>query len=94
VTPQNIELGDRVQDRITGVKGIVIGYTYWLYGCERVILQPETLHDGRPVDTVQIDADQVTIVKKGAVHPVSGLPSPRRAGSRPNVQRSPEVRRR
>jgi hypothetical protein len=31
-----VNLGDKVKDRITGLEGIAIGVTTWLYGCRRV----------------------------------------------------------
>jgi hypothetical protein len=62
-----IELGDRIKDRITKVEGIAVGITYWLYGCVRIVIQPEGLKDGKPLDTVCVDAPQCDIVKKAAV---------------------------
>jgi len=62
-----VELGDRVQDKITGLKGIVVGITNWLYGCRRVVVQPEEAKDGKPAETFHVDEPQVEIVKKGAV---------------------------
>ena len=62
-----IELGDRVKDKISGVRGICIGYHYWLYGCERVTIQPEEHKEGRPAEGVCVDAAQVEIVRKGVI---------------------------
>jgi len=62
-----IELGDRVKDKITGLKGIVVGITNYLYGCQRIMVQPEETKDGKPVDTFYVDAPQLESVKKGAV---------------------------
>ncbi len=66
-TQGGITLGDRVRDRISGVRGICIGYTYWLYGCERVTIQPEESKDGKPAEGICIDAAQCEIVKSAVV---------------------------
>lgn len=62
-----VELGDRVKDRITGLKGIAVGITNYLYGCKRVAVQPETEKDGKPADTFFVDEPQLEIMKKGAL---------------------------
>jgi hypothetical protein len=62
-----VELGDRVKDKIAGLEGIVIGITNYLYGCQRVAIQPETAKDGQPAEAFYVDTPQVEIVKKGAV---------------------------
>ncbi len=62
-----VELGDRVQDKISGLKGIVVGITNYLYGCRRVSIQPEQTKDSKPADWFTIDEPQIAIVKKGAV---------------------------
>ena len=62
-----VELGDRVKDKITGLKGIAVGITNYLYGCKRVAVQPETEKDGKPADTFFVDEPQLEIMKKGAI---------------------------
>jgi hypothetical protein len=64
---ETIELGDRVKDKITGLKGIVIGITNWLYGCQRCTVQPEEAKDGKPAEVFHVDTPQLTIVEKRAV---------------------------
>lgn len=63
----SVKIGDRVKDGITGQSGIVIGYTYWLFGCERVTIQPEEAKDGKPLDSFCIDAAQCVLVESGAM---------------------------
>lgn len=36
-----VELGDRVKDKISGLKGIAVGISNYLYGCRRISIQPE-----------------------------------------------------
>lgn len=64
-----IGLGDRIKDRITGLKGIVLGITDWLYGCERIAVQPEQTVKGQPADIFVIDMAQAVLVEAGAVPP-------------------------
>jgi hypothetical protein len=81
-----MNLGDRVKDKITGTKGIVVGYHYWLYGCERITVQPEEAKDGKPVDTISLDAAQVEVIKAGVVQgytPPAGVVDSRNVIARP-----------
>lgn len=67
-----VELGDRIKDRISGLKGICTSITHWLNGCVRVGLQPEKADGGKIPDSVYFDQEQVEVVKKG-VHKASIL---------------------
>lgn len=83
---REISLGDRVKDRISGVKGICVGYHYWLYGCERITIQPEEHKDGKPADGICVDAAQVEVVKAGVIKgyvPPAGVVDSRDVISRP-----------
>lgn len=62
-----IELGDRVEDKITGLRGIVIAITKWMYGCTRVVIQPEEAKDGKPAESFNIDMPQAKLIKKNVV---------------------------
>jgi hypothetical protein len=62
-----IELGDQVQDKITKLKGIVIGITYWLYGCTRMVIQSAEIKDGKPAETFALDEPQLLLIKKRVV---------------------------
>lgn len=66
-----IQLGDRVRDRISGLEGIVIGVTEWLWQCRRPIVQPTTLTpDGKPVDSQSFDEPQLEVIEAAAFEPV------------------------
>lgn len=87
-----IELGDRVKDRITGLKGIAVGETNWLYGCRRIVIQPETEKDGKPADTFCVDEPQLELLERGVIQPrqpvaAAEVPPPRRHGPRPDAAR-------
>lgn len=71
----SIELGDRVKDKISGLKGIVTGVFHYLYGCVRICVAPEGLNDGKPHEGQIIDAAQADILKKAVVKPYV-VPSP------------------
>lgn len=61
---EKVELGDLVKDEVTGFKGIAIGITRWLNGCERVTIQPPVEKDGKYPDAMTVDAPQISITKK------------------------------
>jgi len=90
-----IELGDRVKDRISGLKGIVTGITDWLYGCRRISVQPEEAKDGKPIETFCVDEPQVEVLQKGIIKPIVPLlkedatevPQQRRHGPRKDPTR-------
>jgi hypothetical protein len=72
-------LGDLVQDRLTGLKGIVINQTTWHNGCSRVLIQPEELKDGVPVEASTCDEVDLKILKRQKVKPLedeTGGPRP------------------
>ena len=79
-----INLGDQVRDRVTGYTGIVIAFTQWLNGCNRVTVQAQELKDGKPVDCQAFDVEQMEVLKANALDlsqkPSGGpMPSPQRA---------------
>ena len=60
-----IKLGNKVNDTITGFNGIATGRTMWLYGCARILIEPDTLDkDGKPVEAVWFDEQRVETLKK------------------------------
>lgn len=91
-----IKLGDRVKDRITGIVGIVVGYHYYLFGCERISLQPESAgKDGKIPDQIGIDAVQAKLVKPGAItgyNPPPGITDSRDLSARPAGPRRDDCR--
>ena len=58
-----INLGDKVKDPITGLVGIAVGRTTWLYGCDRITVQPEGLtKEGKPFDSLSVDEPQLVLL--------------------------------
>ena len=98
---ETVNHGDRVQDKISGVTGIVVGITEWIYGCRRITIQPEETKDGSPVESCTFDEPQVKILKAGVLPtPITAKVRAQAAGDipphgpRPNVkQRTTPTRR-
>lgn len=57
-----INLGDRVQDVISGIKGIVVAKTQWLFGCNRITIEPEGNDNGKIFERVTIDEPQAELL--------------------------------
>lgn len=59
-----IDLGDEVKDNVTGFKGIAIGRTIWLQGCDRVGVQPKIGKSNEFKKTEWFDEPQLTVIKR------------------------------
>lgn len=81
-----IKLGQKVQDDISLLQGTVVAITHWLYGCERITIQPFGNKDGKPYDTFTVDEPQVVVLNE----PVAPPASPRHGG-RDDVARRSDV---
>ncbi len=64
---ETIKLGSLVRDKITGFKGIATGRTIWLHGCDRICVEPQSLHDGKPIEAQWFDSKRLDLVKSGVV---------------------------
>ena len=55
-----IALGSQVKDIITGLTGVAIARTEWLYGCHRIAIESVDLKkDGKPSDSIWVDEQRV-----------------------------------
>lgn len=73
-----IELGDIAKDDISGFKGTVVAITRWYNGCDRYLIQPnECGKDGKPIEAVCFDVQQLSLVKPKAHKPVTKTGGPR-----------------
>ena len=79
-----VNLGDRVKDKITGFKGIVVGITYWLNGCVRAGVQMEKMKKGESIQTEWIDDVQLEVLK----HRIISFKPPGPSGPRKNATRA------
>lgn len=84
----SVNLGDRVKDKISGMIGIAIGRTEWMFGCLRIVVQAEALHDGKAIDPTTFDEPQLEILQRGVLAVEARQKREAPAGPRP-----PEVRR-
>lgn len=58
-----IKLGQKVRDTITGLEGIAVARSEYLYGCVRIGIQPQEVKEGKPADWVYVDEPQLRVVK-------------------------------
>ncbi len=80
-----IQLGDKVKDRVTGMTGIVMARTDWLNGCVRMVVQPQELKDGKPVEPSSFDIEELILIEENAI---SAKPEERRTnGPMPDAER-------
>jgi len=63
---EEMKLGDRMKDRISGFEGIAVAYSCWLNGCERFCLQPPTDKNGKLLEAEWVDVSQLRVVKREA----------------------------
>lgn len=61
------ELGDKVKDRISGLEGVVTGRIDYLYGCRQVLVNPQEVKDGKPIESSWLDEDRVEVVQAGCI---------------------------
>ncbi len=67
---KEIQLGDKVKDRVTGFIGIAVARTKWITGCDRIGVQPIGMNEkGEPFDSCAFDEPMLDIVKAVAVKP-------------------------
>ena len=92
------QLGDLVKDKVTGFKGIVICQSMWLNGCARLMVQPTTLKDGKPIEPQTFDDLQLEVLSRAAVPSTNrddppAVTEPRRktGGPRPDVSARPHA---
>ena len=60
-----LKLGVEAQDKVTGFKGIVIGFSQWLTGCDQVLLKPKVDKEGQLVDGQWFDEGEIVVIGKG-----------------------------
>lgn len=75
--PTVVSLGDIARDTITGFEGVVICLSQWLHGCKRVTLQPQKLHDGKPVEAQTFDEPQLELIRSSVVQTTAQTGGPR-----------------
>lgn len=61
---QTVQLGDKVQDKVTTFEGIVTGVADYITGCRQCLVQPPA-KDGEYKDGRWIDDDRLLVLQKG-----------------------------
>jgi hypothetical protein len=74
-------LGKKAVDNITGFKGVIIGISHWLTGCDQVIIKPSVdkmgnLRDSQAFDIGQINIFEEIIKKEKITSKKPGGPNP------------------
>lgn len=64
-----IILGKKYRDVVTGFAGIAVSRHEYLNGCVRISLQPSELQDGKPIDSVSFDLEQLVLEGDGVTLP-------------------------
>jgi hypothetical protein len=59
------KLGKRAKDKITGFEGVLTSRCEFLTGCNRYCIQPTELKDGRPIESMYFDEEQIEILGDG-----------------------------
>lgn len=89
-----VELGNEVQDRVTGFKGIVIAETHFLQGCARILVQPKVNKEGVVPDSVSFDEPDIVVTGRGLAPEKKVKPEKPPGGPRKMASRSEEPKRR
>lgn len=61
-TEYKFTLGSEVRCTITGYKGVIIGRSQWLHGCNTYQVKSKELKDGKPMESVAFDEAALELV--------------------------------
>ena len=64
---KNIQLGDEVQDIISGFTGIAMAKTDYMWGCTRFAVQPQEIKENKLGDPIWFDEPQLIVITKQKV---------------------------
>lgn len=65
--PNNVGLGDEVEDLVSGFKGVVVCLSQWINGCVRVVVQPKVDEKGAMLEAQHFDAPTLKVLKRKKV---------------------------
>ncbi len=80
-----VKLGDKARDKITGFEGTVIAQHLYLNGCHRLSIQPNELKDGKPIEAVTFDVEQIDLVQADQHPALKDTGGPEKTPSRPDA---------
>lgn len=80
--------GDLVQDRISGLKGIVQHRSVWIHGCTFIGVQPEGMQtkEKKPYESSVFDELRVKVIKRDKIKPAVARPERRTYGPRDDAK--------
>lgn len=85
ITQWTVQLGDEVEDAVSGMRGIVVARTEWLNGCLRATVQPPMGEDKKLPSSESFDHEQLNVITAKKVTPKAEerrtngpMPTPRR----------------
>jgi hypothetical protein len=78
MTEFKFPLGELVKDKITDFKGTIVCQSRYLTGCLRYSVQAQELKDGKPVDWVAFDEDQLISLGSNINHETKNPAGPPR----------------
>lgn len=81
-----MKLGDQVRDKVTGVKGVAVGKSEWLTGCNTYAIQPPVKEDGTVPDPYWVDEARIEVIEEPA-KPVLRAAGGLTGGPQPTPQR-------
>ena len=61
------ELGDLLRDRVSGLQGVAMCRSEYLYGCFRWGIAPREVESSKPAEWVHFDEPQLELVEAGVV---------------------------
>ena len=65
-------LGKRIEDKVTGKKGVVASVSFDLYGCVQAIVNPGMGKDGKLEDPIWFDVSRLKVLSE---KPIMELPN-------------------
>ena len=74
-----VKLGDLVEDKISGFKGVAVSAHHYMQGCIRISVQPAVDSDGKLPELQAFDEPQL-IVKSEEYVKIDPMPSAQRTG--------------
>jgi hypothetical protein len=77
-----IALGSIVKDSVTGLTGVAVCRSEWLWGCVRIGVQPQGFKDGKPYDEVWFDEARLVSAREDSL----STGGPAREGQRNTVE--------
>lgn len=63
---EGIKLGSIVKDKYTGFQGKAVGRTTFLHSMIHLHIEPQTLHENKPIDVQSFEASRVELIEEMA----------------------------